>query len=94
MPGKGLSDGVLLSENVGCLGTISHSRLQAIIGRASLSPSGPGYAFLASGPLAEAETVLELRLPLTSMLFRIARSLNNSSYQVKRSRAFSTAARS
>src|ERR1700722_18809796 len=35
----------------------------------------PEYAFLASGPLAEAETVLELRLPLTSMLFRIVRSL-------------------
>ena len=42
----------------------------------------PGYAFMASGPLAEAEAIFELRLPLT-MLFRIVRSLKNSGYRAK-----------
>jgi hypothetical protein len=42
-----------------------------------------GYVFLASGPLVDAETVFELRLPLTSMLFRIVRSLKNSTYRAK-----------
>lgn len=37
---------------------------------------------MASGPLAEAEAIFELRLPLT-MLFRIVRSLKNSSYRAK-----------
>jgi hypothetical protein len=97
MPGEGLRDGVLLSENVGCLGTFSCSRLQGHYRtkrNASLSPSGVDVHSWRQGPLAEAETVFELRLPLTSMLFRIVRSLKNSSYQSKRSRTFSPAARS
>jgi hypothetical protein len=90
MLGKGWRDGGLLSENV------SHSRLRPLSheGKGLTESFRLGYAFLASGPLAEAETVFELRLLLTFMLFRIVRPLNNSSYQVKHSRAFSTAARS
>jgi hypothetical protein len=75
---------VFLSENVGCLGKISHSRLQAIIARRKGLAEfvWPRYAFMASGSLAEAEAIFELRLPLT-MLFRIVRSLKNSSYRAK-----------
>jgi hypothetical protein len=43
----------------------------------------PGYAFMASGPLAEAEAVFELHLPLPSMPFRTVRPLKNSSYRAK-----------
>ena len=48
----------------------SHYRTK---GKASLSSSGLEYAFMASRPLAEAEAVFKLRLPLT-ILFRIVRS--------------------